>query len=86
MQGVKDVEEVLAWWAFASRKRVREICEELCIFFELRPEGLHRQLIICWDRDLTDVSLLHEHLLPAQHVLEEVLVDDVIVREVVLHC
>ena len=84
LQRVEDVEEVLARRALASWIRVWEVLHEVRVLLEMRPERLHGQLVIMWDIHLLDVDLLHQLLLAGEDVLEEVLVDDVRVREVVL--
>ena len=86
LQRVEDVEEVLARRALAGGIRVGEVLHELRVLLEVRPERLHRELVVLWDVDLLDLGLLHQLLLADEDVLEEVLVDDVRVREVVLDC
>ena len=85
MDGVEDVEEVLARRALACGIGVGEVAGELGVLLQLGPERLHRQLVVVGDGDVLDVGLLHQLLLPAEDVLEEVLADDALVREVVLH-
>ena len=84
LQRVEDVEEVLARRALASWIRIRKVLHELWVLLEMRPERLYGQLVIMWAIHLLDVGLLHQLLLAGEDVLEEVLVDDVGVREVVL--
>ena len=84
LQRVEDVEEVLPWWPFAGRIRVRKVLRELGIFLKMRPQGLHGQLIIMWNCHPLDILLLHQHLLAGEDGLEEVLVDDVGFGQIIL--
>ena len=84
LQRVEDVEEVLARWALTCWIGVREVFHEIRVLLEMRPERLYGQLVIMWAIHLLDLRLLHQLLLAGEDVLEEVLVDDVGIREVVL--
>ena len=69
LQSVKDVEEVLARRTLAGWIGVGEILHELHILLEMRPERLHRQLVVMWDVHLLDLGLLHQQLLAHEDVL-----------------
>ena len=77
LQRVEDIEEVLPRRPFACWIRIREVLREVGIFLEMRPQGLHRKLIIMWHCHPLDILFLHQHLLAGEDGLEEVLVDDV---------
>ena len=81
---VQDVEEVLPRRALAGWVLVGEVLDELVVLGELRPEVLDRELVVVRHGDSLDLGLLHQLLLAAEHVLEEVLVDDALVGQVVL--
>ena len=84
MNRVQDVEEVLPRWALARWVLIGEVLQEFGILVELGPQVLDRELVIMRDCDPLDLGLLHELLLAAEHVLEEVLVHDALVGQVVL--
>ena len=84
MNGVEDIEEVLARRPFACRILVWEVASELRVLAELRPECLHGNFIVTGNVDLLDIGLLHKLLLAAEDVLEEVLVDEALRRQVEL--
>ena len=84
LQRVEDVEEVLPRWSFAGRIRVRKVLREVGIFLKMRPQGLHRKLIIMWHCHPLDILFLHQHLLAGEDGLEEVLVDDVGFGQIIL--
>ena len=83
LERVEDIEEVLARRAPPGRVLVREVAGELWVLAHVGPKGLHGQLVIMRNSDLLDVGLLHELLFAAQNVLEEVLVHDVLIRQIV---
>ena len=80
VNGVQDVEEVLARRAFANGVLIGEVLRELWVFTELRPQALDRELIVVWNRDLLHLHLLQQMLLAGQNVFEEILIDDVLIR------
>ena len=82
---VEEVEEVLARRPFTSRVAVREVLGELGVALYVRPQCLHRELIVVRDCDMLDICLLHQLLFARKNVLQEVLVDAVSLREVVLN-
>ena len=86
VDGVEDVEEVLPGRAFAGRVLVGEVLEEFVVVLKPRPEILDRQLVVVRDCDALHFFLLHQLLFANKHVLEEVLVEDVVVGHVVLDC
>ena len=82
---VENVKEVLSGRPFADRKLIGEVLSELRVFIKLRPQVLDRQLVVMGHRDLLHLGLLQEILITAQDILEEVLVDHILIRQVVLH-
>ena len=81
---VQDVEEVLPRRALAGWVLVGEVLDELVVLGELGPQVLDRELVVVRHGDPLHLGLLHQLLLAAEHVLEEVLVDDALVGQVVL--
>ena len=73
--GVEYVEEVLPRRSLALRVIIREVPDQEVVLGELRPQVLHRQLLVVRDLDVGDVFLLDQGLLLGQDLLEEVLVD-----------
>ena len=84
MQGIEDVKEVLTRRSLVLRVLGREVPHELGILFEFRPKGLDRELIVVGHLDLVHGGLQHQGLLAGEHLLEEVVGHEVLVREVVL--
>ena len=82
--GVEHIEEVLPWWSLPSWVLVREARHQVGVLLEHGIEGLHRELIVVWNLDESDFELLQQLLLPSEHGLEEVLVEDGLVGEVKL--
>ena len=58
VDGVKDVEEVLARRAFANRVLVGKVLCKFWVFTELRPQILDGKLVIMRDCDLLHLNLL----------------------------
>ena len=75
VDGVQDIEEVLAAWASLSSILVLEVDVEGGIFFEVLPQVLDRQLIPVRHMDELDILLLEQLLLIGKDLPEEVLVD-----------
>ena len=84
VQRVEDVEEVTARWAFVLSKVVREVLSESRVLREGRPELFDAQLIVSRHVDGGDGLLQEQLLLVGEDRLEEVFVDDTLVREVEL--
>ena len=85
MHRVENIEEILSRWSFAGWVFVKEVLRELGILLELRPQVLNRKLIIVWHRDLKHLSFLHEVLLARKDVFQEVFVDDILIRQIILN-
>ena len=81
---VEDVEEVLPRRALALRVLIRKVPDHKVILSELRPQRLHRELFIVWNLYVRDVALLDQRLLVGEDLLEEVLVDEALWRQVEL--
>ena len=58
VDGVKNVEEVLARRAFANRVLVGKVLREFWVFTELRPQILDGKLVVMRDCDLLHLNLL----------------------------
>ena len=84
VEGVEDVEEVLPRRALALWVLIREVPDHEVIFSELRPQRLHRELLVMRNFNVRDVALLDQRLLVGQDLLEEVLVDEPLRRQVEL--
>ena len=84
VQGVQDVEEILAGRALALWENGREEGTEVSIFFELGPERLDTELIVVWHRNVFDGSLLQQLLSAGEDILEEVLVDRFLIGQIIL--
>ena len=83
---VQDVEEVRSGRPLAVRVFVGEVLDEFRIFLELRIQRLDADLVVVRHRDLLHDGLLHQFLLPGEDLLEEVLVDLLHRRQIVLDC
>ena len=75
IERVQDPEKVVARRPLASYEGVGEVLGEVGVLLVLRPELLHRELVVLRDLDRGDGLLLEQLLLAAEHLLEEVLVD-----------
>ena len=84
VQGVQDVEEVLPRRALAHRVLIGEVSGEEVVAGELRVQVLHRQLLVVRHLYVGHVLLLDELLLIGQDLLEKVLVDERLRRQVEL--
>ena len=84
VQRVHDVEEVLAGRPLVLGVVVREIGVEDRVLLELGEERLDGELVVLGDLDLLDLQLLEQLLLAAEDILEEVLVDEALRRQVEL--
>ena len=84
VDSVEYVEEVLSWRSLALRVLIGEVPDQEVVLGELRPQVLHRQLLVVRDLDVGDVTLLDQGLLLGQDLLEEVLVDQCLRRQVEL--
>ena len=81
---VQDIEEVFSWWSLADRVFVRKVGHHFNVLRELWIEVLHRQFVVVGHLDSDHVRLLQELLVTGEHCLQEVFVDDRLVRQVVL--
>ena len=84
VQRVHDVEEVLAGRPLILRVVIREVGVEDRVLLELGEERLDRELVVLGYLDLLDLQLLEQLLLAAEDILEEVLVDKALRRQVEL--
>ena len=84
MEGIEDVKEVFPRRSLVLGVLGREVLHELGILFEIRPKALHRELIVMWYLDLVHIGLQHEGLLAGEHLLQEVVSDQVLIGEVIL--
>ena len=79
VQRCQDVEEVLARWSLILWVLIGEVLLEMAVLLEHGVDVAHGQLLVVRHLDMHDLALLQEGLLAAEHVLEEVLVDDALV-------
>ena len=84
LKGFEDVEEVLPRRSLPSRICIREVHHELGVLLKIRPQRLHRKFIVVGDGHLLDLALLHQLLLSGEDILQEVFVDDIGFRQVIL--
>ena len=84
MNGVQHVEEIVSGWAFAGRILVRKEDHHVGVLLKLWIEGFNRQFVIMWDLDGCNLGFLEQLLLADEDVLQKVLVDHALVREVEL--
>ena len=84
IQGVEDIEEVLARWSLAGWVLVRKVGQEDRVLLELRIELLDGELIVVGHVDVLHLDLLEQLLLADQDILEEVLVDEALRRQIKL--
>ena len=75
VDGVEDVEEVVARRQPALWELVGEVDVELGVALEVWPERFHAQLIVVGHLDPLDGLLVEESLLLREDVLQEVFVD-----------
>ena len=86
LQRVEHVPEVLALRQPAVDLRVRQVQHEGRVLLHERPELLHRELVVPWHLDGVHFRLVQEPLLLRKYGLQEVLVDSVGRRQIVLNC
>ena len=84
MDCIKYIEEILSRWAFAFGQLIRKEDDELLVLRQARPQILDGKLIILGDIDVVHVLLLEQQLLIGEHLLQEVLVDLGLRRQIVL--
>ena len=84
VQGVEDVEEVVPWWALTFWVLVGEVLHHGGVLGELGIQGLDGELFVLRHPDLLDLRLLEQVLLAREDLLEKVLVDHRLRREVEL--
>ena len=83
--GVEDVEEIGPVGQPAPRQLVREVLHEVGSILQLRPEVLHRELVVEGHLDHADLLDLDELLLLREDLLEEVLGEHRPRRHIELH-
>ena len=81
---IQYVEEILSRWTFAFGPLIRKEDDELLVLRQARPQILDGKLIILGDIDVVHVLLLEQQLLIGEHLLQEVLVDLGLRRQIVL--
>jgi len=86
VHGVEYIIEVLAWWPLAFREDIWEVLFHLVVIGELRPDVLHRELVVVWHFDEDNFLLAQQLFLAREHLLQEVFVDRLSRREIELHC
>ena len=84
LKGVEDIEEIFSRRGLAGGVLVREEGHEVGVLLELRVQRLHRDLLVMGHLDLLHRRLQHQLLLAHEDVLQEVLVDEVLGRQVIL--
>ena len=84
LERVQDVEEVISWRAFVGRIMVREVTHDDRVLLELWIDVLDGELVVPRHLDGEHIHLLEQLFLPRQHRLQEIFVDHLLVREVVL--
>ena len=84
MEGIEDVKEVLPRRPLVLGVLGREVLHKLGILFEFRPEAADGELIIMGHLDLVHGGLQQEGLLAGEHLLEEVVGDQVLIGQVIL--
>ena len=81
---VQDVEKVVPGRRLPSWVFIWEVRHEVAVLLQLRVQGLHADLLIMRNFNEFDIGLLHQLLLPNEDVLQEVLVDQALRRQVEL--
>ena len=69
IQGIENIEEVLAWRAFADWVFVWEVLRKLLVIGKLRPEVLHGELVVVRYCNPVYFHLLLEILVTTKHIL-----------------
>ena len=84
VNSVQNIEKVLSWRTFANWILIREVPDQEIVRCELRPQRLHRELLVMWHFNVRDVTLFDQRFLICQDLLEEVLVDQRLGRQIEL--
>ena len=84
IERVQHVEEILPRGALALRVLVREVRHEVCVLDEHGIQVLDAELIVSGDLYVVDLRLFEQLLLAAQDLLEKVLIDYCLIREIEL--
>ena len=84
VQGGQDIEEVIPRRLLAFGVLRREVGHHFGVLGEHRVQTLDAELVVVRHRHELDIGLLHQLLFACQHLLEEVLVHDRLVRQVEL--
>ena len=85
MDRVEHVHEVITGWSSVLRVLVREVLEELGVLLELRPQRLDGELVVERHLDGLHLRLLQQLLAAGEDVLQPILVNYRLVRQVVLY-
>ena len=83
---VEDVKKVVPGRTLADGILVGEVLGELRVFVKHGPQVLDRKLVVVRDPDCLHLRLFEKHFLATKNFLEEVFVDDILLRQVILHC
>lgn len=84
VQSVQYIEKVLSGRTFANWILIGEVPDQEIVPCELRPQRLHGELLVMWHFNVRDVTLFDQRLLICQDLLEEVLVDQRLGRQIEL--
>ena len=84
LDGVENIEEIISRRALILGILVGEEGHHGGILLELRIEILDRYFVIMWDLDLLDRALPQQLLLASQDILQEILVDHGLRRQIKL--
>ena len=85
MDGVDDVEEIVAVWHATLGQFRREVPPDLLVVLHHRPDLDDAQLVVEGHADALHLLQWQEGLLASQHFLQEVLVHHPLRRQVRLH-
>lgn len=85
MDGVQDVEKIIARRTFSFRKGSREEWAELGIFLEVRPKILDAELIVVGYLYEVDRWPLHDLSVSWQNILDEIFINTFLGRQVILY-
>jgi len=85
VHSVLHIEEILTRRASVLRELVREVDVHRHVLRELRPQRLDGELVVARHLARLHLGFLEQLFSADQHVLQQVLVDDGLVREIVLY-
>ena len=83
---VQDVEKIFTGWSLAFGINGWEVPQDISIFLHVGPKILDGEFIVMRHRDELHLRLVEQILFAGQHRLQEVFVDDVLWRQIVLYC